>query len=112
MSNRLNSKNVIINITNCSCKKWEQGSDWAGMLICQDHINKTAEAAATANVFGDGKITINITNFTKPDGTVLAPTDLSTICGTKDDKQIFYVYAGGEIVAYDETRYPVINIKG
>ena len=112
LSNRLNVENVVINITNCSCKKWETGSKWAGMLICQDFVNKTAEAAATANVFAPNKIKVNITNFVKPDGTVLTATDMNTICGTQDDNQVFYLYVGGEILAYDETRYPAINIKG
>lgn len=107
ISNRLNMP-FTINIINCVCEKWETGQ-YAGAILLQDYTSTSIEDANNNDIFS--KITINIQNLTKPDGTKLTmPEDLSTICGTRDDNQIIYMYDSWRgHVAYGD-KYPVINI--
>lgn len=109
LSNRLNT-HWTLNIINCTCDEWETGSDYTGAILLQDYTNKSAEEVEAQNQFN--KLTINIQNLTKPDGTKLQPCDLSTICGTKDNNQILYVYdAYHGVRPYDVDVYPTINIQ-
>lgn len=112
LSNKTNAKNVTVNITNCKCDHWDTDPQWAGLLICQDYTSGNAVKANENNLFAPDKITINISNLTIPDGTLLeAPKDMATIAGSFDDKQVFYLwdnYRNG--VAYDAAKYPAINI--
>jgi len=112
LSNRTNV-HCVLNIINCTCNKWDTSSPWFGALICQDYTSGTKEKEESNNLFAPDKITINVENLIKPDGTKLeAPSDISTICGTNDTNQIFYVWnSKGKLIAYDANRYPTINIK-
>lgn len=109
ISNRLNTT-WTINLINCVCDEWETNSDYTGAILLQDYISKSAAEVETRNEFS--KLTINIQNLTKPDGTKLTPTDnLSTICGSKDNNQILYVYDSFHGVRpYDTGIYPTIHI--
>ena len=111
LSNNAN-KSCTLNITNCKFDKWETKAPWQGMIIMEDYTSKSNEEAISNNLFGDNKITINIINCIGPNGKkITAPSDLSTICGTGDEKQIIYVcYDEGGLVAYDKSKYPIINI--
>ena len=82
-------------------------------MICQDYTSGSIKSEESNNLFSKDKITINISNLTKPDGSKLTnPQDLSSICGTSDSNQIFYVWnSKGELIPYgDGSRYPSINI--
>ena len=108
ISNRLDT-HWTINIINCTCDNWDTRDEWRGMMIFQDNYSSTAEEANKKNTFK--KLTVNIQNFTKPDGNKLVATDLAKICTTLDENQIFILW--DEVrgyVAYDADKYPIINI--
>lgn len=108
ISNKNNTK-LMINIRNCKIDKWNLADAYAGMILCQDYTSGSAEAAAKNNLFAPEKVTINIENVIGPNGKI-EKAELSTICGTKDSNQLIYIF-DRDVVAYDETRYPKINIK-
>ena len=111
LSNRTNAKNVVVNITNCVCDKWD-ASEYAGAILLQDYVSKTAQEVANNNFFGDGKITINISNLITPNGKLVKPSNLAEICGSKTDKQVIYIYDSvNSVRAYNETIYPNVNIN-
>lgn len=112
LSNKYNST-CTVNITNCKCDHWDTDPLWSGMLICQDYTSGSAENEAANNLFASSKITINVSNFTTPSGKKLtAPDDMSTICGSGDENQVFYVWSNySNTTPYgDGSRYPIINI--
>lgn len=112
LSNRTNSK-CTVNISNCKCDHWDTNPLWSGMLICQDYTSKSKEECESNDLFSKSKITINISNFTKPDGSKLkSNSNLSSICGTANSNQVFYLWNELEnTVPYgDGSRYPTINI--
>lgn len=110
ISNRLDTT-WTINLINCVCDGWEKNSDYAGMILLQDYTSKTQEEATASRQFK--KLTINIQNCTKPDGTKITPVDnLATICGSRDNNQILYVYdAFNGVRPYNTDIYPTINIQ-
>lgn len=111
LSNRTNAKNITVNVTNCTVNKWEEKPEYAGFLICEDYTSTTAASAEENNLFGDGKITVNFINLVGPNGKVTAPSDMSTVCGSRDANQLVYVYRDKSgLVTYNESKYPVINI--
>lgn len=111
LSNKTNAKNVTVNITNCTCDYWDTNPLWAGLLICQDYTSGNAENAEANNLFGDGKIKVNVINFVGPNGKLEAPEDIAAICGTGTADQVFYVWDNyRNTVAYDANKYPIINI--
>ena len=111
LSNNTNVK-CTLNITNCKVDKWDVNSPWQGLLIMQDYTSGDAEQANINNLFAPEKITINVINCIGPNNKkITMPTDISTICGTGDDKQVFYIWDNyRNLVSYDETKYPKINI--
>lgn len=112
LSNKTNSK-CTVNISNCKCDHWDTDPLWSGMLICQDYTSKSVEGCKSNDLFSKSKITINISNFTKPDGSKLkSNSNLSSICGTANSNQVFYLWNELEnTVPYgDGSRYPTINI--
>lgn len=112
LSNKSNST-CTVNITNCKCDHWDTDPLWSGMLICQDYTSGSAEDEVTNNLFASSKITINVSNFVTPSGKKLtAPDDMSTICGSGDENQVFYVWSNySNTTPYgDGSRYPTINI--
>lgn len=112
LSNKSNST-CTVNITNCKCDHWDTNPLWSGMLICQDYTSGSAEDEVTNNLFASSKITINVSNFVTPSGKKLtAPDDMSTICGSGDENQVFYVWSNySNTTPYgDGSRYPTINI--
>ena len=111
-SNKSNVK-FTLNVINCECAKWASDLQYTGMIIFQDFTSATPEEVVANNRFGPTKVTVNITNFKLPDGTILqAPANMSEICGSGTAKQILYVYADkGGIVAYDANRYPTVHIN-
>ena len=81
------------------------------MILCQDYTSTNAEATAVNNLFGDGKITINIINCTH-NGSKIEFSDPADIAGSKNADQIIYVYYDKTgLVAYDASKYPVISAQ-
>lgn len=108
ISNRTNTT-WTINLINCTCDKWELGQ-YAGAILLQDYTSGSAAQADENNQFA--KLTINIQNLTKPDGTKLVmPEDLSEICGTRDDNQIIYMYDSWRGHTTYGNKYPTIHIQ-
>lgn len=110
LSNRLNTT-WTVNIINCVIDEWESNLDYTGMILLQDYTSGSAAAADAINMFN--KLTINIQNCTKPNGTkITMPGDLSTICGSRDANQIIYMYDDWRRhTAYNADKYPIITIK-
>lgn len=108
VSNRLNMP-WTLNIINCVCEKWEANLDYTGMILLQDYTSGSAEAANENDQFS--KLTINIQNCTKPDGTKILPVeDLGTICGSRDNNQIIYMWDAWRNHTSYGPKYPTINI--
>ena len=109
-----NNKNTscTMNITNCKIDKWDVNSPWQGMMLLQDYNSGDAEKANSNNLFAPEKITINVINTIGPNNKkVTMPNDIATVCGTGDDKQLFYVWDNyRNLVPYDKSKYPTINI--
>lgn len=113
LANKTNAKNVVINITNCVCDKWDTADKWAGLILCQDYTSGSMEAEKVNNLFAPEKIIINISNLTVPGGNILMPpSNPSEICGTLDAKtQVIYVWNNKEnSVPYSVDRYPKVNV--
>ena len=106
ISNRLNTV-WTLNIINCTCDEWETG-DYAGMILLQDYTSHSAEEANEVNQFA--KLTINIMNVTKPDGNKIQPIELSSICGSRDENQIIYMWDSYRMHTNYGDKYPTINI--
>ena len=119
LSNRTNATGVTVNIENVVVDQWDTNPDWAGFLILEDYVNR-ADTVATENVFGDGKITVNVKNLVYQGKKVMPKDgDLSTILGTRDaDSQVMYIWNNYEapdgFVPYDDehiNRWPVFNFE-
>lgn len=111
ISNKTNSKNVVININNCTIDGWDSNPEYQGFIIFEDYTNKTEEDVNTNNLFAPEKIKVNINNLVYQ-GKKLAPTDMASVCGTANENQIIYVYAGAiGLIAYDLNKYPNINFN-
>lgn len=107
ISNRTNTA-WTINLINCTCDEWDT-SEYAGMVLFQDYTSGSKEAADTNNQFA--KITLNIQNCYKPDGTkIVMPDDLSTICSSKDENQIIYMWDAWRNFTEYGDKFPTINI--
>ena len=108
LSNRTNTS-WTVNLINCVCDEWELGQ-YAGMILMQDYTSGSSSAAEQSNQFA--KLTINIQNCTKPDGTkIVAPANMADICCTQNDNQILYIWdAWRNFVPYNAEKYPTINI--
>ena len=111
LSNRTNAKNVVVNITNCKCDYWDVNPEFAGMIICQDYTSKSLEEMQKNNLFGDGKITINISNFEGPNGKVVS-RDINLLCGSQTQDQILYLWdTTRKTSSYDAHIYPLLTIN-
>ena len=111
ISNKTNSKNVAININNCTIDGWDSNPEYQGFIIFEDYTNKTEEDVNTNNLFAPEKIKVNINNLVYQ-GKKLAPTDMASVCGTANKNQIIYVYADAiGLIAYDLNKYPNINFN-
>lgn len=111
ISNKTNSKNVVININNCTINGWDSNPEYQGFIIFEDYTNKTEEDVNTNNLFAPEKIKVNINNLVYQ-GKKLAPTDMASVCGTANENQIIYVYADAiGLIAYDLNKYPNINFN-
>ena len=112
LSNKSNTK-VTVNITNCTCDKWEANADYAGFILCQDYTSASAEAAATNNLFAPEKVAINISNFVGPYGKLVEPDSIAEIAGCRDaEKQFIYVYRDKSgLVNYSADTYPALSIS-
>ncbi len=117
ISNYKNRK-ATFNFVNCNCESWEDDKQYGGYVCCQDNLSASKEAANEANWFGKDKITLNFTNCTGPHGKIANPTNLSEICGSKDDKQLVYVYRNHDdensgLLAYESNadKFPTIIIR-
>jgi hypothetical protein len=107
ISNRTNTA-WTINLINCTCDEWDT-SEYAGMVLFQDYTSGSKEAADANNQFA--KITLNIQNCYKPDGTkIVMPDDLSTICSSKDENQIIYMWDAWRNFTEYGDKFPTINI--
>ena len=109
ISNKSNT-NCTINIINCVIKEWEANPEYSGLFVCQDYTSKTKEDVESNNLFGNGKIIINLINCTTPD------TDYSMgkISGDNEhnSKVIGYLYAdnGGGLIPFNQDKYPTLNV--
>ena len=111
ISNKTNSKNVVININNCTINGWDSNPEYQGFIIFEDYTNKTEEDVNTNNLFAPEKIKVNINNLVYQ-GKKLAPTDMASVCGTANKNQIIYVYADAiGLIVYDLNKYPNINFN-
>ena len=109
LSNKSNVK-AIINIVNCTVDKWATG-EYSGMIIGQDYTSTNVDEANETKRFA--KYSINIIDCVGPNGKIVAPEDIASVCGTKNDDQLCYLYydkAGG-FKNYDAEHYPTINIR-
>ena len=111
LSNNTNVK-CTMNITNCKIDKWDVNSPWQGMMLMQDYTSGDSDKANENNLFAPEKITINVINTIGPNNKkITMPSDISTICGTGDEKQLFYIWDNyRDLVTYDKSKYPTINI--
>ena len=124
------SKNITINLINCTCNHWEDSnSGYNGFLIFEDPTSKNEEVVL--NRYGPENVTINFINCYYPDGRKIKPADPSEICYRKmvvedpsltDEErdelqkqmqiaqqkdQVVYVYRyKGGLMDYDPTIYP------
>jgi hypothetical protein len=105
LSNRTNCK-YTVNLINCTFDKWTTG-EYSGMILLQDYTSTSAEQANTDNQFA--KININIQNCIGPNGKI-TPIDLSTVCGTKLDTQLIYMWDNYRKHTAYGNKYPNITI--
>ena len=117
ISNKTNSRGVVINIKDCVINKWDSNVANQGAIIFEDYTSNK-ESADIENLFGNGKIVVNITNLMIPDGNggvvkLDNIMDVTKRLGTKDANQIAYVYQdfGKGFIEFDENKYPIFNIK-
>ena len=111
-SNSANATGVTINIANCTCDQWSPDDEWSGFMVFEDYTSSPSEVE-TNNLFGDGKITVNIHNLQYQGEVVQKPENIADVCGTAVyPTQLFYMYATkkDEFIDYDESRWPKINI--
>ena len=122
LSNHFNSTGITVNIENVEVGEWDSDPDWAGLIILEDYLsyNKQAGDVAAANVFGDGKITINIKNLVYK-GQKIMPENLADVVATRNaDTQVIYMWnnyetgASADFVPYDAenlNRWPNITFE-
>lgn len=122
LSNRTNATGVTVNIENVEVGQWDSDPGWAGFIILEDYLayNKQPGDVANANVFGDGKITINIKNLVYK-GEKIMPKNLGDVIATHNaDTQVIYMWnnyetgTGSDFVPYDSeniNRWPNINFE-
>ena len=109
----MNNVNVTLNVENCTFKKWEEARpQWAGALILEDASSKSAKAEEANNLFAPEKVKVNFINCFGPHGKLEAK-DISKVAGTKDEKQILYVYyhVQKDIPFGDGSKYPTVSFK-
>ena len=109
----MNNVNVTLNVENCTFKKWEEARpEYAGALILEDASSKSAEAEEANNLFAPEKVKVNFINCFGPHGKLEAK-DISKVAGTKDEKQILYVYyhVQKDIPFGDGSKYPTVFFK-
>lgn len=107
--NRVNYT-TIVNMVNCTIDKWTD-APYAGLIAFEDVTSKSKEEANENNLFGNGKVIVNIQNITGPNGKIVRPDNIASICGTQDNNQIFYIWDEyRDFTAYDAQKYPIINI--
>lgn len=96
-----------IDIINCEFTEWNEGGEYAGMIIFQDFTSKSAAAAAEANLFGKDKIVVNIQNCTYK-GMPITFENEADVCPGGELAQLFYVYRdkGGLVPYGDGSAYP------
>lgn len=122
LSNHFNSTGITVNIENVEVGEWDSDPGWAGLIILEDYLpyNKQAGDVANANVFGDGKITINIKNLVYK-GQKIMPENLADVVATRNaDTQVIYMWnnyetgASADFVPYDAenlNRWPNITFE-
>ena len=81
-------------------------------LILEDASSKSAEAEEANNLFAPEKVKVNFINCFGPHGKLEAK-DISKVAGTKDEKQILYVYyhVQKDIPFGDGSKYPTVSFK-
>lgn len=112
-SNKNNVSGVTINIKDCVIHQWETESEnERGMIDLEDYTS-SADAEVSNNLFGPEKLTINVINCTGPDGKKIVVNDIAEVCGTKDEKQLVFLYRHGSksFPEYNKENWPVINFK-
>ena len=120
LSNSTNASGITVNIANCVVKDFVKNYDekgeidysYQGLILLQDYTSKL-ENVDENNLFGGGKIKINISNVTTPDGKVVNPTDIAEVLGCSCQKQIAYIYRNTDkkVLEYNTENYPIFTIK-
>lgn len=116
LSNRTNAKNIVVNMTNCDITKWDSTPLWAGAIILQDYTSKDVNEYKENNLFGNGKITININNCTYAGKKIVAGNPKEQFGSMDAEKQIVYIWCEKDtehdqgLLPYEASRYPAINI--
>lgn len=109
-----NNTNVhcTLNISNCQIDKWEIKSPYQGMILFQDYTSENADNANANNLFAPEKIIVNIINTIGPNNKkVTMPSNIADVCGTGNDKQLFYIWDNyRQVVPYEAEKYPTFNI--
>lgn len=107
ITNSTNAKNITININNCVLDSIEHN---IGLILFQDNVSKNASAFYETNMFGDGKITVNINNLIANGEKVV-----SDLVGLGAKPCAVNVYASGvKYLSYTEENkkyFPIINIR-
>ena len=110
-SNKSNASGITINIEGCTVNKWDSDPEWAGFLIFEDYTSKAADTESSNNLYGDGKITVNLSNVVC-NGTKVTADNLTL--GAKTANTFAYVYydkSGYITYEGNENRYPTFNVK-
>lgn len=101
LSNRLNARNVVVNIKDCTVDQWDTNPLWEGFLICEDYTSKSVEKEKENNLFGDGKITVNFTNLMYKGQKVM----------DEKSQRVTYVWNDYGNTVTDEKYLPIVNFK-
>lgn len=110
-SNKANATGVTINIENCTVDQWDSNPEWAGFFIMEDYTSKDTDAESANNLFGDGKITVNLNNVVW-NGTKITGDNIALGAKTADTfAYVYYDKTGYISYAGNESRYPTFNVK-
>lgn len=110
-SNKSNATGVTINIENCTVDKWDSNPKYAGFLIFEDYTSKDAQETQSNNLFGDGKITVNLDNVIC-NGQKITKENLKLGAQTADTFAYVYDDKVGYVTYTDnKNSYPNFNCK-
>lgn len=107
ITNSTNAKNITININNCVLNNIEHN---IGLIMFQDNVSENASAFYETNMFGDGKIVVNINNLIANGEKVVG-----NLVGLGAKPCAVNVYANGvKYLSYEDNNlnyFPVVNVQ-